>query len=114
MTEQEKQAATRAAFIGSGDNGEICPVDVYKHFGYVEENCMFHYEDDGSPTGQYETMFDDGPSVLKRMLGILDELRADQKIRIVIDCDPDFPVAMMRYWGTHRPGSKLKLECSED
>lgn len=111
MTEQEKQASTRAAFVGSGDDGEICLADVYKHFGYVEENHMFHYEDDGFPTGQYTTEFDDGPNVLRRMLSILNDLRTDRKIRIVIDCDPDFPVAMMRYWGKYQPELGAKLGC---
>lgn len=49
MTDKGKQAATRAAVIGSGDNGEIWPLDVYEHFGY---------EDDGFPTGQYTTEYD--------------------------------------------------------
>lgn len=101
MTEQEKQAAMREAFVGSGENGEIWLMDVYEHFGYVEENGMMRYEDDGFPSGQYTTHFDDGPDTLKRMLSIIDYLRTDRKIRIVIDCDPEFPVSMMRYWGTH-------------
>lgn len=120
MTDKERQAAARAAVVGSGDDGEVIQRDVYKHFGYFEdyeharigEETMFRYEDDGFPSGQYTTEFDDGPNVLRRMLSILDELRTDRKIRIVIDCDPDFPVAMMRFWGTYKPEIQAKLDAA--
>lgn len=112
MTDKERQAAARAAFVGSGEGGDICTRDIYEHFGYVEENYMFHYEDDGFPTGQYTTRIDDPERVLERMLSIFNEIRTDRKIRVVIDIDPDFPIAMMRFWGTYRPEIQAKLDAA--
>lgn len=93
------------------DDDEESPsqLEVYEHFKYVEENCMFHYEDDGFPTGQYMPKCH-GPETLERMLQILDDLRKDRKIRLIIDYDPDYPVAMARFWGTYLPEIQEKFD----
>lgn len=47
------------------------------------------------------------------MLSVLDKLRTDRKLRIVIDCDPEFPFAMMRFWGTYKLEIQAKLDAAD-
>lgn len=99
----------RKEFVGSGPNGKILPLDVYKHFKYTEVWLdTFRYEDDGFPSGEYMTNSGDGVKTIDRMLQTLDQLRKDRKIRLVLDYDPDFPIAMVRFWGTYLPEIQAK------
>lgn len=111
MDNHEQNQEERTAIIAPNDDKDIPQQEVYAHFKYIEKDCMFHYEDDGFPTGQYMTHYD-GPGTLKRMLQILDELRLDRKIRLIIDYDPDFPIAMARFWGTYLPEIKAKMDAA--
>lgn len=93
----------------------LTPADIYQHFKYFEAGFdVFRYEDDGFPSGEYTTeLGPDSPKALARLTAVLDNLRKDRRIRLVIDYDPDFPVAMARFWGTYKPEIQARVDAEE-
>jgi len=78
-------------------------LDTYEHYGYVEIDPLHcRYQDDGFPSGEYFTASEGGIDTLRRMVSVLGMLNPDKKIRAVFDYDPDYPVSMVRYWGTRK------------
>lgn len=75
------------------------PLEIYRHYGYTEvDPDTWVYTDGGFPSGEYFTE-NSGPDTLERLGMVLASLRKDKRIRVVIDYDPDYEVAMTRYWG---------------